>query len=63
MSTLNKNSAHIDGNINKSLLSLIKCFAALVESNEKHSSKVFIPWRESLLTRLLKVTTQIYKYF
>jgi len=45
------------------LLSLIKCFAALVESNEKHSSKVFIPWRESLLTRLLKVTTQIYKYF
>ena len=54
-STLNKNNAQVDGNINKSLLSLSKCFTSLAEAYQKQSSNAFIPWRESKLTRLLKV--------
>jgi len=41
-------------NINKSLLSLGNCINGLVESYGK-GSKQFIPWRDSKLTRLLKV--------
>lgn len=55
---VSKSQTHTDGSINKSLLSLKKCFQALVEVNEKHSSTAFIPWRESKLTRILKVNNE-----
>jgi len=42
------------GNINKSLLALGNCINGLVESSEK-GVKIFIPWRDSKLTRILKV--------
>lgn len=42
------------GNINKSLLALGNCINALVEINNG-SGKTFIPWRDSKLTRILKV--------
>lgn len=41
-------------NINKSLLALGNCINGLVESYTK-GTKPFIPWRDSKLTRLLKV--------
>jgi kinesin family protein 18/19 len=42
------------GNINKSLLALSNCINSLVDSGNKHG-KSFIPWRDSKLTRILKV--------
>ena len=42
------------GNINKSLLNLGTCINALVEISNG-SEKSFIPWRNSKLTRILKV--------
>jgi kinesin family protein 18/19 len=42
------------GNINKSLLALGNCINALVDLNNG-SGKTFIPWRDSKLTRILKV--------
>jgi kinesin family member 18/19 len=42
------------GNINKSLLSLGNCINALFENNIK-GVKNFVPYRDSKLTRLLKV--------
>jgi kinesin family protein 18/19 len=42
------------GNINRSLLALGTCINKLVETSEK-GTKVFIPWRDSKLTRILKV--------
>ncbi len=43
------------GNINKSLLALANCINILVDSSTK-GTKAFIPWRDSKLTRILKVT-------
>ena len=40
-------------NINRSLLALGSCINALVEASEKNI-KIFIPWRNSKLTRILK---------
>jgi kinesin family protein 18/19 len=40
--------------INKSLLALANCINSLVDSGNKHG-KTFIPWRDSKLTRILKV--------
>jgi kinesin family member 18/19 len=52
--TKNKGLRMIEGaNINKSLLSLGNCINALCELNEK-GGKIFIPYRDSKLTRLLK---------
>lgn len=52
--TQNKGQRLIEGaNINRSLLALGNCINALCESSEK-SVKVFIPYRDSKLTRLLK---------
>jgi kinesin family protein 18/19 len=42
------------GNINKSLLALANCINILVDSSTKNT-KAFIPWRDSKLTRILKV--------
>lgn len=42
------------GSINKSLLTLGSVINALVDQSIK-KSKVFIPWRDSKLTRILKV--------
>lgn len=42
------------GNINKSLLTLGSVINALVDQSQK-KSRVFIPWRDSKLTRILKV--------
>jgi kinesin family protein 18/19 len=42
------------GNINKSLLNLGTCINALVEISNG-SEKTFVPWRNSKLTRMLKV--------
>ena len=41
-------------NINRSLLSLGNCIKALCEQNEKSNKKVYVPFRDSKLTRLLK---------
>ena len=41
--------------INKSLLALGNCINGLVDSYTKGLTKTFIPWRDSKLTRLLKV--------
>jgi len=41
-------------NINKSLLALGNCINGLADSYTK-GTKPFIPWRDSKLTRLLKV--------
>lgn len=43
------------GNINRSLLALGNCINALCEATEK-GTKPHIPFRDSKLTRLLKVT-------
>lgn len=43
------------GNINKSLLALGNCINALAEISNGSSNKTFIPWRDSKLTRILKV--------
>ena len=52
--TKNRGLRLIEGaNINKSLLTLGNCINALVEKNKK-GSKVYIPYRDSKLTRLLK---------
>ena len=52
--TQNKGQRLIEGaNINRSLLALGNCINALCESSEK-AVKVFIPYRDSKLTRLLK---------
>lgn len=52
--TQNKGQRLIEGaNINRSLLALGNCINALCESSEK-GVKVFIPYRDSKLTRLLK---------
>lgn len=48
------------GNINKSLLALGTCINILVDSSIKSKQSVFIPWRDSKLTRILKVFNQIY---
>ena len=53
--TLNKGIRLIEGgNINRSLLTLGNCINALCEANEK-GTKPYIPYRDSKLTRLLKV--------
>ena len=41
------------GNINKSILALSNCIISLAESDKKNS---YVPWRNSKLTRLLKVS-------
>ena len=41
-------------NINRSLLSLGNCIKALCEQNEKGNKKIYVPFRDSKLTRLLK---------
>ena len=52
--TKNRGLRLIEGaNINKSLLTLGNCINALVEKNRK-GSKIYIPYRDSKLTRLLK---------
>ena len=52
--TKNKGMRLIEGaNINKSLLTLGNCINALSEKSEK-GSKIYIPYRDSKLTRLLK---------
>ena len=52
--TKNKGLRLIEGaNINKSLLTLGNCINALSEKNEK-GNKIYIPYRDSKLTRLLK---------
>lgn len=56
--TLNKGIRLIEGaNINRSLLTLGNCINALCEANEK-GTKPYIPYRDSKLTRLLKVFFQ-----
>lgn len=51
-----KSMKSIEGsNINKSLLALGSCINGLVEAYTKGLSKAFIPWRDSKLTRILKV--------
>jgi len=53
--TLNKGLRLIEGaNINRSLLTLGNCINALCEANEK-GTKPYVPYRDSKLTRLLKV--------
>lgn len=57
--THNKGMRMIEGsNINKSLLALGNCINALSENMEK-GLKNYIPYRDSKLTRLLKVTINI----
>ena len=57
--TLNKGMRLIEGgNINRSLLTLGNCINALCEANEK-GTKPYIPYRDSKLTRLLKVNTNL----
>ena len=52
--THNRGIRLIEGaNINRSLLTLGNCINALCESNEK-GHKVYIPYRDSKLTRILK---------
>jgi len=52
--TKNKGMRLIEGaNINKSLLTLGNCINALSEKSEK-GSKIYVPYRDSKLTRLLK---------
>jgi kinesin family protein 18/19 len=52
--TMNRGIRLIEGaNINRSLLALGNCINALYEQNER-KSKMFIPYRDSKLTRLLK---------
>ena len=54
--TNNKGIRMIEGaNINKSLLALGNCINMLSEQNEKGQKANFIPYRDSKLTRLLKV--------
>jgi len=54
--TLNRGIRLIEGaNINRSLLTLGNCINALSEANEKGNNKAYIPYRDSKLTRLLKV--------
>ena len=50
------------GNINKSLLTLGSVINALVDQSLK-KAKVFIPWRDSKLTRILKVIFDFYVEF
>jgi len=53
--TLNKGIRLLEGaNINRSLLTLGNCINALCEANEK-GTKPYVPYRDSKLTRLLKV--------
>lgn len=53
--TQNRGIRLIEGaNINRSLLTLGNCINALCEANEK-GTKPYIPYRDSKLTRLLKV--------
>jgi kinesin family member 18/19 len=53
--TQNRGMRLIEGaNINRSLLTLGNCINALCEANEK-GTKPYIPYRDSKLTRLLKV--------
>ncbi len=55
--TLNRGIRLIEGaNINRSLLTLGNCINALSEANEKGNNKPYIPYRDSKLTRLLKVS-------
>ena len=52
--TQNRGIRLIEGaNINRSLLALGNCINALYEANEK-GGRIFIPYRDSKLTRLLK---------
>ena len=52
--TKNRGLRLIEGaNINKSLLTLGNCINALVEKNQR-GSKIYVPYRDSKLTRLLK---------
>lgn len=52
--TQNRGIRLIEGaNINRSLLTLGNCINALCETNEK-GHKVYVPYRDSKLTRLLK---------
>jgi kinesin family protein 18/19 len=51
---MNRGIRLIEGaNINRSLLALGNCINALYEQNER-KTKMFIPYRDSKLTRLLK---------
>ena len=53
--TQNRGIRLIEGaNINRSLLTLGNCINALCEANEK-GTKPYVPYRDSKLTRLLKV--------
>lgn len=61
--TLNKGIRLIEGaNINRSLLTLGNCINALCEANEKNT-KPYIPYRDSKLTRLLKVSLKFFNNF
>jgi kinesin family protein 18/19 len=52
--TSNKGMRMIEGaNINKSLLALGNCITALADSKTKNK-KIYVPYRDSKLTRLLK---------
>jgi kinesin family protein 18/19 len=54
--TLNRGIRLIEGaNINRSLLTLGNCITALSEASEKGNLKAYVPYRDSKLTRLLKV--------
>lgn len=54
--TLNKGIRLIEGaNINRSLLTLGNCINALSDAAERGNTKAHIPYRDSKLTRLLKV--------
>ena len=53
--TQNRGIRLIEGaNINRSLLTLGNCINALVDANLKGNKKVYVPYRDSKLTRLLK---------
>ena len=61
--TQNRGIRLIEGaNINRSLLTLGNCINALCEANEK-GTKPYVPYRDSKLTRLLKVIIFERKFF
>ncbi len=60
--TQNRGIRLIEGaNINRSLLTLGNCINALCEANEK-GTKPYVPYRDSKLTRLLKVKFPFFPY-
>lgn len=61
--TQNRGIRLIEGaNINRSLLTLGNCINALCEANEK-GTKPYVPYRDSKLTRLLKVRKYFFTFF